>query len=490
MNHTPVSSIILNLCKDLNYSLILDKNQIIVSESVFYEKLKLFDSDSLFSDFDLVIIKYSDLKKDLKFNIEHFLKKINLWGSIFIVAENEEECCDLELTLNEFINITSFKLKSSEDKTLIILFNGFKKISFLNEKDTNYYNFIKARQLKPLNIGLAFLGKNHYDCEKKIIYDCSRNFNLESWHRNDVWAGSYNSFSQIVNESLFSLPNSEFVFWIHPRTCANSDMIEELLLLLCSGYAFVSEINFGLFGCSKQLFRKIGMLDERFVGGECEDLDWFFRLKMHNLSFFERGNEKICVQRQSSWDVFRGLSHTQFEEKWLRVDENKNFNSYRTTWTLSKHFEEEKKFNDKKHRFDIEKTWLDNNYSFGKTWLAEDTMLISIVENNFTEKEEIINSTLLIDIENETIKFEFFCEKLLFIMITVHNKNGVVIYGCRIKNNSWYKIPTSTLMPDEFYEIRVNYGQYRMAHFFVNKIPFHVSINDFAMKIKTATHEI
>ena len=436
--------------------------------------------------FDLIIIKFKDLSDNENNDIHSLINKINLWGSIAIITENNEEYFLIENKLKDLIDITSFKINITDQKNLILIFNGTQKISFLNDVTDKYFKFLKARQLKPSKIGLAFLGKNNYENEKIILKDCVKNnFVYETWFRNEIWSGTYNSFSQIINESVFCMHDSEFIFWIHPRVNTTFEIIENLLVLLCSGYAFVSEVNFGLFGCSKQLFRKIGLMDERFIGGECEDLDWFFRLKMNNISFFERGNESICLPRVSSWGIFRGLSHTQFEEKWLRVGENQNYNSYtETDWTLSKDCETEKKLIDYKSRPDIEKTWLNCDHSFGKTWLADNAVKISFVKNEYLESEEFVNSTFLINVEENYIRFEFLCEKNLFIMATVHNKNGVVISGCRIKNNSFYMVPSSPLKENELYELRINFGQYRLTQFFVNKIPFNLKMDNFAIKIK------
>jgi len=61
--------------------------------------------------------------------------------------------------------------------------------------------------------------------------------------------------------------------------------IQKTVKLIEEGYAFVGMYRFGFFGFKKELFRKIGPMDERYVGGCWEDDDFYIRLREANLSF-------------------------------------------------------------------------------------------------------------------------------------------------------------------------------------------------------------
>ncbi len=475
------------LCKELKYTLINDELNCI-------EKTASIEIQNNFTYklYDVIVAKNSNIDIEGEDGLIHQLNtKLDKWGCYFIIIDDNST---KELLINYLTNIEfiiPFRY-FSENQEFFLIFKGFrKKLTAPDNTNESLEKFLLCRKIKPNELVLAFLGKNNHNCEELLINQTSKSYKVEVWERDKIWDGLYNSYSQIMNESIIST-KGEFVFWIHPRVSVNFELIDNLLLLLCSGYAFASELNFGLYGCTKQLFRKLGLLDEMFLGGECEDLDWFFRMQYHNISFFERGNDNICPPKKGSWGMYRGLSHTQFEEKWIRINRHSDVNSYNvnnTRWTLSKFYQKNKNLLDGLNRNDIEKTWLDSSYSYGVTWLALTCQDLIFEENNFIEEIKVVNVAFIIEIIDGKIRFEFLCPENMFCMITVHNSIGQVILGLRLRNNVWHQNKINDLAEDDFIEIRINCGQYRVFQGYINKFPYKQEIRT-GLKLKTIRNEL
>lgn len=95
----------------------------------------------------------------------------------------------------------------------------------------------------------------------------------------------YPSFSKLVNDCVEQCP-TETVIIMSDRVRPSHRKVKKVLRLLDKGYAFVGLYRFAFFGFRKQLFREIGPLDERFIGGGGEDDDFYMRLIEANLSAY------------------------------------------------------------------------------------------------------------------------------------------------------------------------------------------------------------
>jgi hypothetical protein len=71
--------------------------------------------------------------------------------------------------------------------------------------------------------------------------------------------------------------------------------------------------RFGFFGFKKELMRKIGMMDERFVGGGHEDDDFYIRLVESKLPMYVSEEANYTVY-SSTWDY--SMSKKHFIDKW------------------------------------------------------------------------------------------------------------------------------------------------------------------------------
>jgi predicted glycosyltransferase involved in capsule biosynthesis len=129
---------------------------------------------------------------------------------------------------------------------------------------------------------------------------------------------NYESFSKLVNTCV-SQSTSEIVVLLSDKVLPLAADIEKLLGLIEQGYALVGLYRLACFGFKKELFRKIGPFDERFVGGGYEDDDFYIRLREANLSVFLSEEVKYSSS-PSSWDYSKSRPH--FLEKWGDIKAN------------------------------------------------------------------------------------------------------------------------------------------------------------------------
>jgi GT2 family glycosyltransferase len=121
------------------------------------------------------------------------------------------------------------------------------------------------------------------------------------------------SFSQLVNRCVESC-TTEIVILMSDKMRPIDENIQKTVKLIEEGYAFVGMYRFGFFGFKKELFRKIGPMDERYVGGCWEDDDFYIRLREANLSMY-LSQEVGYIKSSSSWN--HTLSKKHFYNKWF-----------------------------------------------------------------------------------------------------------------------------------------------------------------------------
>lgn len=124
------------------------------------------------------------------------------------------------------------------------------------------------------------------------------------------------SFSKLVNTCVQSA-ETEIVVLMSDKMRPTDENILRTINLIDEGYAFVGMYRFGFFGFKKELFRRIGPLDERFIGGCFEDNDFYIRLCEANFSMY-LSHEVTYLKDKSSWS--HKLSKDHFYKKW-HIDE-------------------------------------------------------------------------------------------------------------------------------------------------------------------------
>ena len=120
------------------------------------------------------------------------------------------------------------------------------------------------------------------------------------------------SFSKLVNSCVASSP-TETVILMSDKVLPTQEHVKKALQLLEDGYAFVGLYSFAFFAFKKELFRKIGMMDERYVGGGFEDYDFFVRLSEANLAVYNT-QEVPYTLSASSWNYDK--SYKYWTTKW------------------------------------------------------------------------------------------------------------------------------------------------------------------------------
>lgn len=143
--------------------------------------------------------------------------------------------------------------------------------------------------------------------------------NLEPLHV-DIFNGhGFPSFSSVVNNAIVSAENDNVIL-INYKARPELKHIYKILDLLEKGYGFVGLYRFGFFGINKNLIKKIGFFDERYIGGEYEDCDFMRRFVEHNIAYYIT-EEIEYIYRPSLWS--NRISKTFFEKKWTH-DHEKN----------------------------------------------------------------------------------------------------------------------------------------------------------------------
>jgi nucleoside-diphosphate-sugar epimerase len=134
----------------------------------------------------------------------------------------------------------------------------------------------------------------------------------------------YPSFSKLVNEAIVRCPTEIFIFCSH-RVAPTPNDISILLQRIDEGYGLATLYRLGCFGFRKELIRRIGFFDERFLIGGWEDDDFYIRLHEANISYYE--DESIpYLAGKSLWQHPPNkplMSQIHYNNKWERNDDLK-----------------------------------------------------------------------------------------------------------------------------------------------------------------------
>ena len=123
---------------------------------------------------------------------------------------------------------------------------------------------------------------------------------------------NYPSYSKLINDCIISA-DTEIVIILNHKIRANPLDIMKMINLIHHGYGLVCMRNFYFYGFKKDLIRKIGFFDERFIGGSCEDSDLIYRLIEHNIGWFDSIETDLIIKK-SSWDSTKAYEF--MNKKW------------------------------------------------------------------------------------------------------------------------------------------------------------------------------
>jgi len=319
------------------------------------------------------------------------------------------------------------------------------------------------KYLLPKKVSVVLLTSNKDTIEsQKIVFDDS-GYQIEYYMPRVVNKSNYLSFSLLINESVNYVDN-EFIIFVNPKSVPNKDDVDVIVKNLYLGYALVTRINFGLFGTSKELFRTVGLLDERFIGGEYEDVDFILRLKLNNLAVYYEFDSNRYVNdmgEPSLYNKYRGLSKSIFYRKW-KLDASGKLKISKTDLDISK-----KPFNKLNVSSDIRYYWNESSKSFisnSDSYLNEYKFEVLVDE---VEVKDIRVATISVKIKKtvDTIFVEYgsdvmHSELLIIHLIDVTNPKfhcsrggGMIPAGC------WW---ADGLKKDILYEMRLYFGGYML----------------------------
>jgi hypothetical protein len=319
------------------------------------------------------------------------------------------------------------------------------------------------KYLLPKKVSVVLLASNDDIIEsQKRVFDDSV-YEIDYYMPRVVNKSNYLSFSLLINESVNYVDN-EFIIFVNPKSVPNKDDVDMIVKNLYLGYALVTRINFGLFGTSKELFRTVGLLDERFIGGEYEDVDFILRLKLNNLAVYYEFDSNRYVNdmgEPSLYNKYRGLSKSIFYRKW-KHDESGKLKISRRDLDNSK-----KPFNKLNVSSDIRYYWNESSKSFisnSDSYLNEYKFEVLVDE---VEVKDIRVATISVKIKKtvDTIFVEYssdvmHSELLVIHLIDVTNPKfhcsrggGMIPAGC------WW---VDGLKKDILYEMRLYFGGYML----------------------------
>lgn len=129
---------------------------------------------------------------------------------------------------------------------------------------------------------------------------------------------NYPSFSKLINDCITS-SNYEKIIICNDKARPTPKAVEKTLDMLDDGWGLVALYRFGFFGFKKDLIRKIGFFDERYIGGGYEDGDFVRRLKEANIGYYER-EEIDYIYLPTSWNYEKDISASNhYLRKWKEI---------------------------------------------------------------------------------------------------------------------------------------------------------------------------
>lgn len=127
----------------------------------------------------------------------------------------------------------------------------------------------------------------------------------------------YPSFSKLINDCVIECP-TEIVIICNDKARPKKSDVEKLLKLIEDGFGFVGLYAWGFFGFKKELFRRVGFMDERFIGGNYEDSDYMRRMLESNIAMYNVFEIDYREDIGSRWNTTKTKLH--FLKKWSETN--------------------------------------------------------------------------------------------------------------------------------------------------------------------------
>lgn len=311
--------------------------------------------------------------------------------------------------------------------------------------------------------------------QEKSLDNLKKKYKVNFCKRSDYNKYQYASFSQIINE-LVTESVDEFLFFVNPKVNLQENLIEDMLIDLCSGYCWTSRFAFGLWGTTKELFRNIGLMDERFIGGEMEDFDFICRLNLFGKAVNWQCINGIYKNEFSRIGDLRGSSHTLFYNKWIESD---------NVLYLDEDYLDCKILKGPNKNY-ISNSWLDYDNSFfepnpsNNSFIWRNWFFKEILVKKFDKEFIHTNSKILIESNSsDEVGLEFFCNSKTNLNIFILTDDEYLVYSSKIKSNTWQKFPinnSSIVDMTDFFEIKIFHEGSKIYHNKFVTLPIDINI--------------
>ena len=126
-------------------------------------------------------------------------------------------------------------------------------------------------------------------------------------------SNSFSSLSKLVNLSMQKSP-TEIVIFCNDICRPHMIHFDKILNLVHRGFGVSSLHAFDFFGFKKEIIRKVGFFDERYLGNKYLNYDYNLRLKEADIAFYQ-SEEIPCINLPSIWKDEKG-DKEYFEKKW------------------------------------------------------------------------------------------------------------------------------------------------------------------------------
>ena len=121
------------------------------------------------------------------------------------------------------------------------------------------------------------------------------------------------SYSYLINQAIKNSPTEKFITF-GDKAFPQLIHFEKAMRLLNDGFASVQLYCLGFCGWDKELFRIIGLFDERYIGGGLEHPDILIRMKEANIAYYE----SLEVPYERSPGTWPGEKAADFfHKKWI-----------------------------------------------------------------------------------------------------------------------------------------------------------------------------
>jgi hypothetical protein len=306
------------------------------------------------------------------------------------------------------------------------------------------------------NFAFCFLSQHVEDIQRQELEltKLSDKFLIERWYRKDRNESNYTSFSQMINDAIDDT-DSEFMIFCNPKTKFVSEDIEFILEKLSNGYRFASVVGFGFFGFPKELIRRIGMLDEKFIGAEFEDDDFVIRMSHFKKAVWYGCDYSKYDLYYSKSENLKHISYSIFNRKYKIVDKkiyiNKDFFTHKKISKRHRNYSNE-----------IFESWDNSKISYGDKHYGGflKDFETEVIDFNLTEKLTNFEIKIKKNISNffvELLSNDNFSIKI--VVLQNFNKGRTIIKSFEVFNNTWYVFDITDTYNTQLYtddvEIRI-----------------------------------